>query len=228
MNDKIPLRFKAKAVEPGLLVRILPIFLTQDSFIEPIHRCPTHASNLEKSNKDFMHVNHVIRCYHPGAMYQKDSSSQRLSVIVPAEPPQPGSDWFTIMCSFMCKSSCNLGMNCRSTALIFTLERETGEVVGRKLLNIHICSCPRRDMTKEEMDQNVQNTYSEREIMEMKGCDRKKLIKKPVKQFSNELVNVQIPKKYLKPLREMIYIKTEQDLTMEEKICLEDINKYLH
>ncbi|GLH06622.1 Cellular tumor antigen p53, putative [Gryllus bimaculatus] len=227
MDAKIPLWFKVKPVEPGLLVRILPIFLAQDYFAEPVKRCPTHISSLEKSNQDFFYVDHIVRCHHQGVKYQKDPDSQRLSVIVPIEPPQPGSDWFTIMCSFMCKNSCILGMNRRSTALIFTLERETGEVIGRKLLNVRICSCPRRDMSKEESDQSKKKIEPEKEIMKMKSCDKKILMKKPTK-LSNELVKLPIPRKFLKPLKEIILLhKHYRDLTEEEKIFLEDINKHL-
>ncbi|KAK7865641.1 hypothetical protein R5R35_006896 [Gryllus longicercus] len=230
MLTKIPVKFKINSVEPGLRIRVLPIFVSQDSLGEPVKRCPTHVSELEKSNKDFEHVEHIIRCDHQQATYEKNPQSERLSIVVPTESPQPGSDTFTVIISFVCKNSCSLGMNRRSTALIFTLETLYGEVVGRKMINFRICSCPRRDMSKEEeSNESVQDNKPEEKNTEIMSQD-KKILKKRVKRLSkdSESVKIRIPKMCLKPLREIILmINGDRVLTEGERECLEDINKHL-
>ncbi|GLH06624.1 Cellular tumor antigen p53 [Gryllus bimaculatus] len=206
MLTKIPVKFKINSVEPGLRIRVLPIFVSQDSLGEPVKRCPTHVSHLEKSNKDFEHVEHIIRCDHQQATYEKNPQSERLSIVVPTESPQPGSDTFTVIISFI------------------------GEVVGRKMINFRICSCPRRDMSKEEeSNESVQDKKSEEKNTEIISPD-KKILKKRVKRLSkdSESVKIRLPKMCLKPLREIILmINGDRELTEGERECLEDINKHL-
>ena len=45
--------------------------------------------------------------------------------------------------------SCSGGLNRREVAVIFTLEL-AGNVVGRKVLPVRICTCPKRDMETDE------------------------------------------------------------------------------
>merc|ERR1711988_1265173 len=50
----------------------------------------------------------------------------------------------------MCLGSDVGGINRRPLKVIFTLEHLTGKVVGRKVFDVRICSCPRRDKAQEE------------------------------------------------------------------------------
>ncbi|KAK7865636.1 hypothetical protein R5R35_006893 [Gryllus longicercus] len=227
MNTNIPFKIKVNPVEPELYVRVLPIYLAQDSFAEAVKRCPSHMSNLERSNQDFPHVEHIIRCLHNSASYQKNLQSGRCSVVVPIEPPQPGSDGFIVQYTFMCKNSCGLGMNRRSTAIIFTLERQNGEVIGRKIINLRSCSSPRRDRIKEEQVKNVDNEMHCSQIVG--GLEDQKIQRGKTSKWSSESFEVRTPKKFLKIVREMILMdKTHKDLTVEENKFLEEVNKHLH
>ena len=97
----------------------------------------------------------MIRVSHDRAVYQTDQSSQRLSVIVPVERPQPGGETFDFSLRFMCLGSDVGGINRRPLKVIFTLEdhnSQNGEVIvlGRYTVDVRICSCPKRDMQQAE------------------------------------------------------------------------------
>ena len=62
----------------------------------------------------------------------------------------PGCDYFTVFYSFLCLGSCQGGLARRPISLIFSLETATGAVLGRRVMEVRICSCPIRDMKQEE------------------------------------------------------------------------------
>jgi len=95
----------------------------------------------------------VIRSENPGSTYEENPDSKRCSVVVPLGEPQPGTGTVTVTYKFMCKTTCTTGMMRRPITVLFTLEKEGGEVVGRQKLNVKICSCPSRDMRKDEESQ---------------------------------------------------------------------------
>ena len=103
--------------------------------------------------QDFRH--HLIRVNHDGAIYHTDPTSQRLSVIVPVERPQPGGQTFDFSLKFMCLGSDVGGINRRPLKVIFTLEDHCSQngqvdVLGRYTVDVRICSCPKRDKIQEE------------------------------------------------------------------------------
>lgn len=67
-------------------------------------------------------VRHVVQSSHAGAMYDYDSSSDRHSVMVPLDSPQPGSETVVVAYHFTCKTSCPQGMQRRPISIVFTLE----------------------------------------------------------------------------------------------------------
>ena len=67
---------------------------------------------------------HLIKCDHRLAEYIDNPESKRLSIILPYEQPQPGSEWVTNFFQFMCFSSCVGGLNRRPISIIFTLENK--------------------------------------------------------------------------------------------------------
>ena len=90
---------------------------------------------------------------HDSAIYDSDQNSQRLSVIVPVERPQPGGQTFDFSLKFMCLGSDVGGINRRPLKVIFTLEdHQNGEIIvlGRYTVDVRICSCPKRDKIQEE------------------------------------------------------------------------------
>ena len=68
------------------------------------------------------------------------------SVVAPAA----SSEQITKEIRFMCLSSDDGGISKRPTKVIFTLEDSEGEVLGRKVFDVRLCSCPRRDKQQEE------------------------------------------------------------------------------
>ncbi|XP_066998520.1 cellular tumor antigen p53 isoform X2 [Anabrus simplex] len=152
MLSKLSIQFKWIQKEAGLRVRALLVYCMEDHFKFPVLRCPNHTSPDVPCNIGFQYVDHIVRCDNDRAEYHKDEDSGRLSVVVPLDVPHAGTDWVTVVYSFVCKNSCPVGMNRRATAIIFTLERPNGEVIGRRKMGVRICSCPKRDKEKEERD----------------------------------------------------------------------------
>ena len=63
---------------------------------------------------------------------------------------QVGTDYCSFLYKFMCLGSDVGGINRRPVKLIFTLEQGVGNVVGRVIIDVRICSCPNRDFRQEE------------------------------------------------------------------------------
>ena len=59
-----------------------------------------------------------------------------------------GGEFVTEMFAFMC-SSCHSGPSRRPVEVIFTLERD-GQTLGRRVVEIRVCACPRYDRRSDE------------------------------------------------------------------------------
>ncbi|XP_046668472.1 cellular tumor antigen p53 isoform X3 [Homalodisca vitripennis] len=105
-------------------------------------------------------VRHVVQSSHAAAIYDYDSASDRHSVVVPLDSPQPGSETVVVAYHFTCKTSCPQGMQRRPISVVFTLETSQGDVVGRQCLSVKICSCPKRDKEREEADNPLSEGWS--------------------------------------------------------------------
>ncbi|XP_059488245.1 cellular tumor antigen p53 [Neocloeon triangulifer] len=131
-----------------LKVRGLLVYDNPDDSRKPVERCVAHRDPNHKSNQGYPDVNHVLCCQHSNATYACDKTSGRYSVLVPLGEPQAGATYMTILYALMCKSSCEGGVARRNTSIIFTLEKNN-TVVGRHVVHVRICSCPKRDMNQE-------------------------------------------------------------------------------
>jgi hypothetical protein len=83
-------------------------------------------------------IDYVLHTDHSKALYEKDPTSGRHSVRVSLDRPQAGAEWVTVPYKFMCKSSCDGGMNRRLTEVIFTLENERYRKF-MSLLDFEVC-----------------------------------------------------------------------------------------
>lgn len=71
---------------------------------------------------EYKWVGHVLQSDNSNAEYNYNPESERHSVVVPLEQLQAGTDTFVVPYRFMCKTSCNRGIQRRPMNVIFTLE----------------------------------------------------------------------------------------------------------
>ena len=152
MNKDVQINFSAVNVQRQLYIRALPIYAIASYYTEAVKRCPNHASPADSSNKGFPQdlLLHLIRIKHDAAKYDENTESGRLSVVVPFDRPQAGSEFSSHFIKFMCLGSDVGGINRKPVKVIFTLEDSSGTVMGRSVVDIRICSCPKRDKGQEE------------------------------------------------------------------------------
>lgn len=162
--DKILLvQFHLNEPTPGLRVRALLVYTMADYLNQPVNRCTIHslsvdperqAHSVDKKCFCAQHgwVGHVLQTDSDNAEYYYNPESERHSVVVTLEQLQAGTHTFVVPYKFMCKTSCNRGIQRRPMDVIFTLETPLGEVIGRQTFSVKICSCPKRDKEREEKD----------------------------------------------------------------------------
>ncbi|XP_034239329.1 cellular tumor antigen p53-like [Thrips palmi] len=171
---------------PNLFVRALMVFTEPDQRKLPVRRCVTHRQQDDPTNLTYAHREHVLAMDNVGAVYSVDPSSCRHSVTVPLYL-QPGCEYNPINLKFMCMTSCTGGLNRSPTDVIFTLENEYGAVLGRKVIGVKICSCPKRDARKEE--QNCGETSTGKRKMKVKREEKthSAVEGQPMKRVKQEL-----------------------------------------
>lgn len=154
LKTVIHLGFKCDNFGDGLFIRALLVYCDAEAFQEPVVRCLHHKfiDHRDNAGIDVKLIAYVLHIDHPQAVYEFDEKSGRYSVRMALSRPQAGTDWVTMAFKFMCKNSCLSGMNRRPTEVIFTLESESGAVLGRRKMKVRICSSPKRDITKAEID----------------------------------------------------------------------------
>ena len=180
MDQTLPLRFSWRPAMQGLWLRTIMVFSLDQYRSEPVVRCHNHmaTSNFSNNMVPLQAMKHVVRSQHSAAVYEERDG--HLSVIVPLGMPQAGSDYVPINFQFYCKNSCTSGMNRRPTELVFTLETQTGEILGRRCLRVRVCSCPKRDKEKEETEQQTG--------ISVKGIKKRKLNASVVGTVGKKLV----------------------------------------
>jgi len=159
MGHKVKVGFTVENIPyEGLYIRAMPVYTDPSFFTEPVRRCPVHASPSDSTNANVPeHVrDHLVRVAHDAATYETDPKSKRLSVVVPFERPQGGTNYCGHLYEFMCLNSDVGGINRKPVMLIFTLEqayddRETLAVIGRSQVELRTCSCPKRDKKQDEV-----------------------------------------------------------------------------
>ncbi|XP_044262758.1 cellular tumor antigen p53-like isoform X2 [Tribolium madens] len=169
MKHKFPINFSVKKTdaERKLFVRVMPMF-EEDRYVqELVHRCICHEQLTDPTNHGVSELvaQHIIRCDNQKAQYFGDKNAgKRLSIVIPLGAPQVGTDSVKEFFHFVCKNSCVGGMNRRPIQVIFMLENECGSVLGRRVLCVRICSCPKRDREKEEKKNEPHHSSKKRKI----------------------------------------------------------------
>ncbi|KAJ8686788.1 hypothetical protein QAD02_022582 [Eretmocerus hayati] len=151
MEEVLPLQFQWHPPVDGLWLRATMVYKLDQHRSDPVSRCLNHMapSNSSNTNIDPRHIKHVIRCLHATSSYEENTNGH-LSVLTPLGKPEAGMCSVPMHFKFFCKNSCASGMNRRPTEVIFTLENEKCDVLGRRKLEVRVCSCPKRDKEKEE------------------------------------------------------------------------------
>ncbi|KXJ76047.1 hypothetical protein RP20_CCG010437 [Aedes albopictus] len=130
------------------LVRAMLVCSTPEDRHLPVSRCDNHRCSDNQDIPDFIKT-HVVRCKNEQVNYTgtKDGKTfeERLAVLVPMGHSAKGG----ITLEFVCQNSCR-NINRRATALVFTLEDQTGRILGRQVFQIKICTNIKRDMMNEE------------------------------------------------------------------------------
>lgn len=149
-DQTLPIRFKWKATSTSVYLRGMIVYSNDQYRAEPITRCLNHQSEDTRSNRNInpSMIDHVVRCTDPQTVYAELNNHK--CIIVPLGTPQHGCDYVHLAFKFYCKNSCVGGMNRRCTGVVFTLEDDDGNVLGRRFLPVRVCSCPKRDKEKEE------------------------------------------------------------------------------
>lgn len=133
-------------------IRAMIVYSSQNDLPEPVVKCPNHRAKGSQTNPD-----HILNCGNrAGVLYVGDPTgkifSERLAVIINMGSVASNEP---LRFEFSCQNSCSGGMNRKLTTLIFTLEDEHQNILGRKSMQFKVCSCPRRDKEKDEESTKV-------------------------------------------------------------------------
>jgi len=136
---------------PGTLIRVTPVYKQAEFVNEVVTRCIHHRYTDKTTH---IAPSHLIRAEMKSSCEVKYSlpCEKRESVCIVYQPPEVGSEFMTLLYKFMCLSSCRPGINKKALAVIFTLESPGEEVLGRRVIDLKISTCPGRDRTKAEND----------------------------------------------------------------------------
>ncbi|KAK9752958.1 P53 DNA-binding domain [Popillia japonica] len=132
-------------------VRAMPIYASPQDAHKPVTCCIQHSQSTERYNAGLpkLQRQHILRSISQHARYT-GGADRHLSVVLPLGNPQTGMETVRHTFNFVCKNSCVTGINRRAVDLIFTLEDIEGNIYGRRKIGVRVCSCPKRDKTKEE------------------------------------------------------------------------------
>ncbi|XP_038061862.1 cellular tumor antigen p53-like isoform X2 [Patiria miniata] len=143
-----PIMFKTSLEPPpGTYIRAMPIFKKPEYVQEAVRRCPNHQGPPSERS-----AHHLITCSDPSALYDEDTTTGRMSVAMAYNMPQVGTEHTTYLLTFKCFLSCVGGLNRRQIQTVFTLEN-SGQVLGRQVIDVRVCACPGRDRKGEEKHQ---------------------------------------------------------------------------
>jgi len=184
----------------SLFLRIVPVFLAPEDNHLMVNRCLNHQSSQNESENDHLKY-HIAVCKQPSnAQYEGKFDAinygDRLSIKIPMANTQCRVEE-TIGLEFLCQNSCTSGINRRCTAMIFALETSDRIIIGKRLLQFKICSCPKRDKEKEE--QQIRDANSKRKAEGNLCQSQKKILKAvikkefPIHDTKNVSVNYVLP-----------------------------------
>lgn len=160
MNSKMTINvaYHAQIRNEPLYVRAMILFSQPSLMHEPVKRCANHriANNgIDIHPKDA----NILKINDPKAIYRGFEEGSifidRLSVLVPIESTDcddKGKITQMIGLEFGCQNSCSSGINRRPTSIVFTLENDGGDLIGKAVIEFKVCSCPKRDSERDQRE----------------------------------------------------------------------------
>lgn len=145
MNTHLHLYPTYSNIDPNkeLSIRAMIVYTSQNDLAEPVKKCPNHK---DRDNSD-----HILKCDLPDTRYVGHETGklfqEKLATVIPLCSIAPNEPFKLL---FTCQNSCSGGINRKMTSLVFTLEDNFGYIMGRKIMNFKVCSCPKRDKDKDE------------------------------------------------------------------------------
>jgi len=134
-----------------VLLRVTMVYTGSDHLKEPVKVCFNHSHDSTGHLKSALSA-YILRlsCEEEGNVrYMESGSGHTSAVLDPLPAPPPGTVATPITIRFTDLGSCAGGINRRDTAVVFTLEKDGG-VVGRQVMPVRICTCPKRDKDHDE------------------------------------------------------------------------------
>ncbi|CRK88703.1 CLUMA_CG002347, isoform A [Clunio marinus] len=186
INTSMHVNVKFENVDPSrkLFVRAMIVYSSPNEFAEPVKKCPNHRDQSNNLNSP----EHILRSPASHTVYigkeEGKLFGEKLAILVSQDDLVAGEP---LKLQFTCQNSCSGGMNRKSTSIIFTLENEFYEILGRKVLAFKVCSCPKRDKEKEEESCKKPLPKKRKPEAEPPSTSKKIAIQIPIKQ---EVVDV--------------------------------------
>lgn len=132
-----------------VFVRAMIVYSNHDDLNEPVKKCPNHKEQSSGCPSEI--IPHILKCAVPETQYKGVENgvkfNERIAIVVPMKSLAENEP---LKLEFTCQNSCSGGMNRKMTSIVFTLEDQWQRILGRKLMNFKVCSCPKRDKEKEE------------------------------------------------------------------------------
>ena len=137
----------------SLRIRAKMVFMNEQDRYDVVQRCPNHIAQDRIRNPD--EEKHIIKCLNRNSHYIQDRDGF-LSVIIPGDEGDLVQN-ISVDIAFFCKNSCST-LKRRATKVIFTLETEENQILGRHVLQVRICCSPKRDLEKEESQDAIKSS----------------------------------------------------------------------
>ncbi|CAL8101847.1 unnamed protein product [Orchesella dallaii] len=163
MGIAVPLKFEldfSKIEDPGeFTLRASLVYTDPNDMNKPVLRCSSHLVEEERLRlPENNRLEHILRPSQP----HKDTSykslpSRRCYLICPLKFPEPGTNFLSRSYVFTCLSSCkgDDGIGRRPIAMMFCLFDKFGNLYGRRVIKVRICSAPQRDYHKEKDERGL-------------------------------------------------------------------------
>ena len=154
-NEICPVLFKCvNNPPPGSFIKVMPYFKNSLDSSDIVKTCLLH--NTACVDNEQSALGHLVQAHLPShysvtkVIYDVTEEGQKYVLIPCDELNECGREHFTVRFKFTCLSSCKSGINRRPTVLVFCLQSPDGFTLGRRVVDLCICTRPGRDRIKEE------------------------------------------------------------------------------